>query len=181
MLEMWPKNISYNIVHLWRLTLRAEYIQRYISFLCDPSVKASYISLWILFTDLQRYWSEEREKDASLEICANIECWCFHGVKFVQHSEWDSESTIPAMQIDNGWFSKRQTRVMSKSQSTSVWLISWEVDYLQQPLVTDALASTHRPLILEQFHPCLTMQTCTLHSQTRVKGMTFTNTNNTAL
>ena len=112
--------------------------------------------------------SEEREKDATLEICANIECWCFHGVKFVQHSEWDSESTIPAMQIDNGWFSKRQTRVMSKSQSTSVWLISWEVDYLQQPLVTDALASTHRPLILEQFHPCLTLQTCILHSQTRV-------------
>ena len=68
------------------------------------------------------------------------------------------------------WFSKRQTRVMSKSQSTSVWLISWEVDYLQQPLVTDALASTQRPLILEQFHPCcLNMQTCTLHSQTRVK------------
>ena len=77
----------------------------------------------------------------------------------------------------HGWFSKRQTRVMSKSQSSSVWLISWEVDYLQPPLVTDALASTHRPLILEQFHPCLTLQTCTLHSQTRVKGMSFTNTN----
>ena len=67
------------------------------------------------------------------------------------------------------WFSKIQTRVMSKSQSSSVWLISWEVDYLQPPLVTDALASTHRPLILEQFHPCFTMQTCTLHSQTRMK------------
>ena len=125
-----------------------------------------YESCLQIFRDIE---ANKREKDATLEICANIECWCFHGVKFVQHSEWDSESTIPAMQIDNGWFSKRQKRVMSKSQSTSVWLISWEVDYLQPPLVTDALASTHRPLILEQFHPCLTLQTCTLHSQTRMK------------
>ena len=115
-----------------------------------------YESCLQIFRDIE---ANKREKDATLEICANIECWCFHGVKFVQHSEWDSESTIPPMQIDKKiqrWFSKRQTRVMSKSQSTSVWLISWEVDYLQPPLVTDALASTHRPLILEQFHPCLT-------------------------
>ena len=140
-----------------------------------------YESCLQIFRDIE---ANKREKDATLEICANIECWCFHGVKFVQHSEWESESTMPTMQIDKKtqcWFSKRQTRVMSKSQSSSVWLISWEVDYLQPPLVTDALASTHRPLILEQFHPCLTMQTCTLHSQTRVKGMSFTNTNTTAL
>ena len=59
---MVTKNISYHIIHLWRLTLRAEYIQKYISFLCDPYVKGSYISLWILFTNLQRYWSEQARK-----------------------------------------------------------------------------------------------------------------------
>ena len=56
-----------------------------------------YESCLKIFRDIE---ANKREKDATLEICANIECWCFHGVKFVQHSEWDSESTIPAMQID---------------------------------------------------------------------------------
>ena len=70
-----------------------------------------YESCLQIFRDIE---ANKREKDATLEICANMECWCFHGVKFVQHSEWDSESTIPAMQID-----KENTALVFKKTNKS--------------------------------------------------------------